>query len=517
MSKVNAKEKIVALFESDVSNCGFCSREIRKILGISKRRTNEIIAELCEIGYLVSKDPSQKIGKNRGISYVKNVASLENVLALKSPLISALNNTAISAGYLENTSKTAPISALNPKICTGTYINPHRGFPFLNAVGDAVKEDKKKTAGPVFVLDGKEKEKIPFSKNAVDSFLEENVSDKAKPVLAKLSNHQKEIVAEILVKYKSSDSKVSSDEISVTPEMNQPKTETPEPRRIGALVVPPNLKLKGRAPRSHLLKPLHFLKKARKAMLKEEDYLEAEANANVHPRYRNVDPLERDYMFLEEGLRIKKKTDKAPYLDKMPTMIQFASSDARFVRVRKAAHRGRQRADALGATYDNYFWGAFLAIDDGDDGFRYKTYRQKKNFGCEMLEDLFLWYRDKYLGDKMSFNRNDIQTGSPELLPENFVDPKVDPALYDRQIKFYHDVLEECDRMFRAAPYAVDCRVLIPKKYHDIVAVFDDLEPGSKNHRVPCRQQSTALSYPLASESPLACLRFTQISLSDRN
>ena len=68
-----------------------------------------------------------------------------------------------------------------------------------------------------------------------------------------------------------------------------------------------------------------------------------------------------------------------------------------------------------------------------------------------------------------------------------------------------------------AGGIAVDCRVLIPKKYHDIVAVFDDLEPGSKNHRVPCRQQSTALSYPLASESPLACLRFTQISLSDRN
>ncbi|MCP4721340.1 MAG: hypothetical protein GY860_17945, partial [Desulfobacteraceae bacterium] len=40
--------------------------------------------------------------------------------------------------------------------------------------------------------------------------------------------------------------------------------------------------------------------------------------------------------------------------------------------------------------------------------------------------------------------------------------------------------------------------------------------PAIVHHRAWCRQQSTALSYPLASESPLVCLRFTQISLSDR-
>ena len=40
--------------------------------------------------------------------------------------------------------------------------------------------------------------------------------------------------------------------------------------------------------------------------------------------------------------------------------------------------------------------------------------------------------------------------------------------------------------------------------------------PAIFHCRALCRQQSTALSYPLASESPLVCLRFTQISLLDR-
>ena len=63
----------------------------------------------------------------------------------------------------------------------------------------------------------------------------------------------------------------------------------------------------------------------------------------------------------------------------------------------------------------------------------------------------------------------------------------------------------------------VDCRDLIPKNYHDFCLNGTSWNPAVINHRVPCRQQSTALSYPLASESPLVCLRFTQISLSDRN
>ena len=63
----------------------------------------------------------------------------------------------------------------------------------------------------------------------------------------------------------------------------------------------------------------------------------------------------------------------------------------------------------------------------------------------------------------------------------------------------------------------VDCRDLIPKNYHDFYLSGKSWNPAVINHRVPCRQQSTALSYPLASESPLVCLRFTQISLSDRN
>ena len=66
-------------------------------------------------------------------------------------------------------------------------------------------------------------------------------------------------------------------------------------------------------------------------------------------------------------------------------------------------------------------------------------------------------------------------------------------------------------------PVPVDCRDLIPKNYHDFCLSGTSWNPAVINYRVPCRQQSTALSYPLASESPLVCLRFTQISLSDRN
>ncbi|MBT7631741.1 MAG: hypothetical protein HN597_18880 [Desulfobacula sp.] len=64
----------------------------------------------------------------------------------------------------------------------------------------------------------------------------------------------------------------------------------------------------------------------------------------------------------------------------------------------------------------------------------------------------------------------------------------------------------------------VDCRDLIPRRCHDVLPVYGRGRPRQfLRYRGLSRQQSTALSYPLASGSPLVCLCFTQISLSGHN
>ena len=66
--------------------------------------------------------------------------------------------------------------------------------------------------------------------------------------------------------------------------------------------------------------------------------------------------------------------------------------------------------------------------------------------------------------------------------------------------------------------FVVECRGLIPRRCQVILPAQGKGRPRHFSpYRDPSRQQSTALSYPLASESPLVCLRFTQISLSGHN
>jgi hypothetical protein len=73
-------------------------------------------------------------------------------------------------------------------------------------------------------------------------------------------------------------------------------------------------------------------------------------------------------------------------------------------------------------------------------------------------------------------------------------------------------------RAERLSSNAVDCRDLIPRRCHDVLPVYGRGRPRQfLRYRGLSRQQSTALSYPLASGSPLVCLCFTQISLSGRN
>ena len=68
------------------------------------------------------------------------------------------------------------------------------------------------------------------------------------------------------------------------------------------------------------------------------------------------------------------------------------------------------------------------------------------------------------------------------------------------------------------AAIIVECRSLIPRRCQVILPAQGKGRPRHFSpYRGPSRQQSTALSYPLASESPLVCLRFTQISLSGHN
>jgi hypothetical protein len=333
------------------------------------------------------------------------------------------------------------------------------------------------TVNPVSsLLCDDEKEKKPFSVNSV---LAANVAENKKGFLKRLDDRQKEIISEILLKYK----KPAPDE---SPKSNQPKTESPEPKKFGALTMPPGLKLKGRTQRAHLRKPLPFLKYGTKAVQKEEARLEALADANVHVRYRNVHPLERDYLFLQEGVHMRNKFDKSGFDNKVPTMIQFASSDPKFVRIRKAAHRGRQRADALGAKYDKYFAGAFVEIDDYYEDFKYKPYHQRKNFGCEMLENLYCAYRGSRLGDEFKFTREDVINGAPELLPEKFVsDPDKDPALYDKQIAFYHEVLEECDRLFHATPHGFEYVGRIAQAVNNYLIPVEFVEGYGVHHNDP--------------------------------
>ena len=72
--------------------------------------------------------------------------------------------------------------------------------------------------------------------------------------------------------------------------------------------------------------------------------------------------------------------------------------------------------------------------------------------------------------------------------------------------------------MLNVCEFGVDCRDLIPRRCHDVLPVYGRGRPRQfLRYRGLSRQQSTALSYPLASGSPLVCLCFTQISLSGRN
>ena len=81
----------------------------------------------------------------------------------------------------------------------------------------------------------------------------------------------------------------------------------------------------------------------------------------------------------------------------------------------------------------------------------FDNYTQQRNWGCKQLEAIYDSWKMKRL-DEMCFNREDVEWGMSELLPENFnpdfdINDPEEASLFRDQLGFYQEVLDECERI----------------------------------------------------------------------
>ena len=181
-----------------------------------------------------------------------------------------------------------------------------------------------------------------------------------------------------------------------------------------------------------------------------------EPDCECHIRYRAYEPLERDYLFYTEMVRTLVERGVKKW--KIPTKKQFVEGrnkkeTKKQIDKRKAAHYGRMRADGHQARYSDY---AHAFIDERKSNellqkSEFDNYTQQRNWGCKQLEAIYDSWKMKRL-DEMCFNREDVEWGMSELLPENFnpdfdINDPEEASLFRDQLGFYQEVLDECERI----------------------------------------------------------------------
>jgi hypothetical protein len=431
MMKMTFKEKIIALFENAGPE-GLTSVKIQKILESPQKRTDRTIARLVKKNWLIPKNDTQKPNQKYKIPYIKN--------PLFEKMGSVLNQgIGVSENFdLQNIQGNHITPINNSEITTSENKGEYK-MSLNQSIGVSENEKSEELSDSIInkPLRGFQKKAPSGGRGITD--------EKIDP--CEIPKSVAEDFLDLAFEGKSEEKSVAP----VPEEKNRRRTPA-EMRKLLPADIQKKIGKNPRTPETRLLDPYPPKRGIKKSQQAKEKINEEKAAANVHVRYRNIHPNERDFLFYEQGWTIKEKNLPGS-LQGHPNIPGFIANNDRAKRIRKACHRGRQRADTLGAKYDNYHWAVHLTIQDADSEYKYKAYRQSRSWGCEKFEEFYEEYFSERLKSERLITRTDIETGAPELLPENFDPTGKDPKLYDKQIEFYHEVLEECDRLFRATPH----------------------------------------------------------------